>query len=342
MSAGKPYRRGLVVGKFAPLHRGHSYVIRTAETLCDEVVVLSYSKPEIPGCEAEKRERWLAELFPAVRRLVLADTTTSLPDNAADDTTQRRFVGWVCASVLKLTVDAVFTSEDYGDGFARELTGYFREQVAPDTPAVTHVRVDRGRATVPISGTVIRTNVHAHRDWLDPAVYASFVERVCLLGGESTGKSTLAAALARVLGTVHVPEYAREVWDAKGGELDYTDLRAIAVEQVRREEAATRRAVQYVFCDTSALTTRLYSQEMFGGVDPEVDRLSARPYAQVFLCMPDFPFVQDGTRRDAAFRQRQHVWYESELARLGMSYRTLNGSVIERVEQVKAALGGTG
>ncbi|WP_414660497.1 AAA family ATPase [Horticoccus sp. 23ND18S-11] len=342
MSAVKRFRRGLVVGKFAPLHRGHEYVIRRAVAECDEVVVISYSKPEIPGCEPEKRAQWLAELFPATRRLVLADTAIALPDNAADDTTHRRFVGRVCVDELGVTVDAVFTSEAYGDGFARELTAYFRTNGLPHAPAVTHVRVDPDRATVPISGTAIRSDVHAHRGWLDPAVYASFVERVCFLGGESSGKSTLAAALAAELGTTHVPEFARELWDARRGVLVFDDLRTIAIEQVQREDAAARRAVRKVFCDTSALTTRLYSLEMFGRVDPEVERLAARRYDHVFLCAPDFAFVQDGTRRDAAFRQRQHAWYEAELARRGMRYQTLGGSLVDRMEQVKAALGVTG
>src|SRR5204862_1150587 len=113
---------GLVVGKFAPLHRGHEFVLRRAEEMCDETLILSYSKPEFPGCEPERRERWLAEMFPKTRRLVLADSKVDLPRNDAADTVHRRFVGDVCVRILGGSVDAVFTSEDYGDGFAAELT----------------------------------------------------------------------------------------------------------------------------------------------------------------------------------------------------------------------------
>lgn len=337
-SPAKRFRRGLVVGKFAPLHRGHEHVICRAEAECEAVVLLSYSKPELPECGPERRAEWLRRLFPTARVIVLAEPATRLPANEADDLTHRRFVGDVIVQYVGGPVDAVFTSEAYGDGLAEELTRTFRQAFGPGVPPVVHVEVDRTRRSVPVSGTSLRANVHAQRSWLNPRVYASFVARVALLGGESTGKSTLAARLAAEHGTAYVAEYGRELWEAKAGRLARDDLRAIAEEQVAREEKAAERAVQFLFCDTTPLTTRLYAEEMFGVVDPAVERLAGREYAHVFLCAPDFPFVQDGTRRDAAFRQRQHAWYERELARRGMRYDLLTGTVDERCAQVRAVL----
>ena len=69
----KHFHRGLVVGKFSPLHRGHELVIYRALEMCREVVLISYSKPEFPGCEAERREQWLADLFPKAIRLVATE-----------------------------------------------------------------------------------------------------------------------------------------------------------------------------------------------------------------------------------------------------------------------------
>jgi HTH-type transcriptional repressor of NAD biosynthesis genes len=37
---------------------------------------------------------------------------------------------------------------------------------------VAHVCVDRARDAVPISGTALRRDPHAHRGFLDPRVYA--------------------------------------------------------------------------------------------------------------------------------------------------------------------------
>lgn len=312
---------GLVVGKFSPLHRGHQLVIDTALARCQHVVIISYSRPELAGCDAPRRERWLAQLYPQTTRLVLAD---GVPENAAPDETHREFV----AQLLRrhdLRIDAVFTSEDYGPGFARHLN-------------VIHIPVDRTRDLVPISGTQIRADVHSSREYLDPRVYASFVARVVLLGGESSGKSTLAAALATEFQTQHVQEYGRERWEAANGQLTFEDMELIAREQIAREDAVAGKASRFLFCDTSPLTTLFYSHDLFGKASETLELLACRRYDHHFLCAPDFDFIQDGTRRDADFRMRQHRWYSEALARREIEYTVLQGALPDRVARVRAQL----
>ncbi|OON62716.1 hypothetical protein B0920_04540 [Massilia sp. KIM] len=349
-ASSKPFRHGLVVGKFCPLHLGHMHLIRNAIAACGEVLVISYTKPEFPGMGRATREAWLGQLFPEVRALVLDDDALGrlcasrglalrrLPDNDDDADVHREFTFWLCWAVCETTVDAVFTSEDYGHGFASALSTYF-SAVQPGSAPVRHVCVDLSRTTVPISGTRIRGDVHRHRSFLHPEVYASFVQRICLLGGESSGKSTLAQALAQRLGTVCVPEVGRERWEERGGALTYADMRLIAEGQARREDLLAREARQWLVCDGSALSTVFYSLDGFGRVDPAVRRLAQRPYAWTFVCAPDFPFVQDGTRRDAAFRQRQHHWYCSVLRARGLPFVVLEGPVTQRLDAVCKILG---
>ena len=344
----KRFQRGLVVGKFAPLHRGHEHLIHHAFDVCDEVIILSYCKPEFPGCEAERREQWLAKLFPAARVLVATDARLvssradgagfhEVPSNDADEITHRRFCGFLCQHVLGLRVEAVFTSEDYGEGFAAELTRYFRAQDAA-VPEVRHVLVDRERKVVPVSGTLLRADAHAHREWLSPAVYASFVRRICLLGGESSGKSTLAEALAREHDTCHVSEYGRELWELKKGALVFDDMLQIAERQIAAEEEAAGRANRYLFCDTSPLTTLFYSNHLFGRAEPALELLAGRPYDLTVLCEADFPFVQDGTRQSESLRSIQHNWYLRELADRAIPFLLVTGSVADRVRTVGKGL----
>jgi HTH-type transcriptional regulator, transcriptional repressor of NAD biosynthesis genes len=346
----KPFQRGLVVGKFSPLHRGHELVIRHAFELCREVVLISYSNPELPGCEAARRQRWLAQLFPQAHRLVVKDDwlrqrfpdrngSVTVPPNDAEDLVHRRFVGFLCAQGLGLTVDTVFTSEDYGDGFARELTNYFREHNS-SAPEVRHIQVDLRRTEVPVSGSQIRADVEANRHWLSPVVYASFVRRVCILGGESCGKSTLAEALAIHFGTVHVSEYGRELWEAKNGSLTYEDMLHIAQTQVAAEEQACLGAKRFLFCDTSPLTTLFYSQHLFQSAEAKLEQLAQRRYDLVVLCAADFAFVQDGTRQDANFRGRQNAWYINELDRRRVPFLQVTGGLSERIAQVRERLKG--
>jgi NadR type nicotinamide-nucleotide adenylyltransferase len=267
--------------------------------------------------------------------LVLNDP--AMPPNDADDMTQRRFVARVCRETLHTTVDAVFTSEAYGDGFARELTERFRE-LSPAHPVIQHVSVDPQRVAHAVSGTAIRLDVHTYRQELSPLVYADFVERICVLGGESSGKSTLAAALAKHFNTLHVAEFGRELWEEKDGRLVAEDMLRIAQVQVEREDEAAGHSNRFLFCDTSPLTTLFYSQFLFDKAEPELKQLASRAYRLNILCAPDFPFVQDGTRRDDSFRGKQHDWYCAELTRLGMTWIEVRGPVQDRVDQVNLAL----
>jgi len=344
----KRFKRGLVVGKFSPLHRGHELIVNRAIEDCHEVILLCYSKPEFPGCDAGLRQRWLSALFPSTRSLVVTDELLKglvksgegpreVPHNDADELTHRRFCGFLCQHVLGVTADAVFTSEDYGDGFAGELTRYFRE-FKPSLRAVKHVLVDKNRTKLPICGTLLRQDIHAHRDWLAPIVYASFVERVCLLGGESSGKSTLAELLAREFSTVHVAEYGRELWEAKSGALMFEDMQHIAEVQIHREEEAVVQANRFAFCDTSPLTTLFYSRHIFGKAEPALERLTERPYDFTVLCAPDFAFVQDGTRQPEGFRMRQHEWHLDELSHRRIPFLAVTGPIQSRIRQIRELL----
>jgi len=339
----KRFRRGLVVGKFAPLHLGHESVIRCGLEECDELVIISYSQPEFSGCEPHKRQEWLTSLFPSARIVVVtndwlrqvtskSNAFTEVPANSAEDYLHRRFCAFLCEEVLGVTIDAVFSSEEYGNGFAAELSRSFAIE---DSIRVQHCLVDLERQHFPISGTVLRADIHAGRRWLSPEVYRSFVRRICFLGGESSGKTTLVRILAGEFETQFVPEYGRELWEAKKGQLDFEDLVAIARRQVELEDRAAGISNRFLFCDTSPLTTRFYSKYLFGRVDPELERLSIRSYDAVMLCAPDFPFVQDGTRQPESFRTLQHEWYVRELTTLQIPFYLLEGDITARVATVK-------
>ena len=164
------------------------------------------------------------------------------------------------------------------------------------------------------------------------------IVRVVLLGGESSGKSTLAAALATHFGTLWVHEYGRELWERQKGIMSEADLLTIGYEQIRREEEALSSAHRYLFCDTSPLTTAGYSLWLFGHVDPRLWQLAARPYDAAILCKPDFPFVQDGLRRDEAFRAEQHAWYLEQIATLPYPVLEVAGSLAQRVASASSWL----
>ncbi len=344
----KRFRSGLVVGKFSPLHRGHEYLLNTALEQCERVFCLSYASPELPGCPAATRRVWLEELFPAVTRLVVDEAELArlterhpelppLPHDDASELSHRVFCAELCLRVFGVAVDAVFTSELYGDGFAAELTTQFRA-AGHASAHVAHVLVDLKRETIPISASAIRANRELALDFLSPAVRGSFVPRVCLLGGESSGKTTLTRALAENLETSHCEEYGRELWLERGGELRYDDFLLIARTQVELEERAARIARNIVVCDTSPLTTLFYCLDQFGRAEAQLHALAERTYDFILLCAPDLPFIQDGTRRDPAFRERQHEFYLAELTRRKARFLLVEGALEARLAQARHAL----
>lgn len=346
----KRYRRGLVVGKFCPLHRGHMFLIERAIGDCDEVLVISYTKPGFAHCDTTARDAWLGALYPQVARLVLDDAVldraflrgrighaATLPANDAPARVHREFCAWLCWTLGGGPVDAVFTSEDYGDGFAAVLAEAFSARLG-GAHRVDHVCVDRARATVPVSGTQVRGDPAAWRAFLHPFVFADFVDRVCILGGESSGKTTMAVALADALGTVWAPEYGRELWVKRGGVLTYADMLHIGEVQRAREEAMAAEARTWLICDTSPLVTMCYSEALFGAVDAALARLADCEYAATFVCAPSIPFVQDGTRQDDAFRWRQHAWYLAQLERRGIAFTVLEGDHATRLRTALAEL----
>ena len=356
---------GLVVGKFWPPHRGHQLLLETAAAQVTELLVLVYAHPDDPAHPAPARAAWLRELYrgddvalgprvgPTPLRLIaLTAEADALPPDAADDLTHREFVRqWLARHGYRPGV--VFSSEAYGPGLAAHL-------------GAAHIMVDEARRQVPVSGTELKLEFGRRKEelpsdnsslllpnsklpYLHPFVAAQYgavpptsVPRLVLLGAESSGKTTLCQALAEALATAWVPEYGRILHEQKNGALAYEDLLYIGRRQLELEDAALPQARGWLVCDTNAATTALYSYYYFHRCEPALQalaRVCAARYARTFVCLPTVPFAQDGWRGPEALRQFQHGAILMQLDLLGIPYTLLDGSVAERVAQVRAELG---
>ena len=174
------------------------------------------------------------------------------------------------------------------------------------------------------------------------------VQRIALLGGESSGKTTLAIALAEALHTRWVPEYGRQRWEELRETLSVTELVRVAQRQIEWEDEALlalasapsdkHPATRWLVCDTTPLTTLQYCLHDHGRAPAELHEMARRPYALTVLCLPDFGFVQDGARRDDDYRDAQHAWTEQWLAQHGVVPLAVTGPVAGRVQRVLQAL----
>ena len=317
--------RGLVCGKFMPLHRGHQSLIERAFGEVDELTVAVYdSAPagSYPRMPVELRTRWLRDLYPGLAAVVPLD------DPLRDDpllAVQPRSAPVYAAQLGPLgPFDRVYSSETRYEDFARKLGA---ELVVVDA--------------VPISGTQIREDVYRHRAWLDPRVYASLVEKVVFVGTESTGKTTLAQTLAERLETLWAREYGRELWIERDGALSFADYLLIARTQHEREEALRPDARRVLFCDTNAWTTLHWSLRGYGCADARLWELADATMADYrwFLCADDFSWIQDGWRdMPGGEAHRFQLRLQSDLDARGVSYAVLAGPLEQRVERVLRTL----
>lgn len=164
-----------------------------------------------------------------------------------------------------------------------------------------------------------------------------------LTGTESTGKTTLAAALAaHWQEPVWVPEWARErVAQLQAQGIAYTaqDVEAIACKQLELEDEYSEKARQYLVCDTDLITCKIWLDYQYGYC-PEwiVQAIHSRPYRLHVLCGLDVPWEWDPLREHPHQRQELYERYRRELLFFQKPFVEVNGSVGERIAAVVSFL----
>ncbi|WEF33695.1 ATP-binding protein [Pseudoduganella chitinolytica] len=165
--------------------------------------------------------------------------------------------------------------------------------------------------------------------------------RVAIVGSASSGKTTLAQALAARYGSVWVPEYLREFVETRERVPAEEDQLPIAQTQLAREDLAATRAGRFLFCDTTPLMTLVYSLHYFGRVDTGLAALAAsRRYDVTLLCAPDIPWVPEGLVREPEDQSAAvNAILAEELAARAIPFVRIHGPLEERLRQVEQVLG---
>jgi NadR type nicotinamide-nucleotide adenylyltransferase len=320
------FANGLVIGKFYPLHVGHSHLIRAALRRCSRVTV------EVLGASVESidlatRVDWVRQEHPTARVVSAMDDAEV---DYASETAWRQHMA-IIESLLDAPVDAVFSSDAYGEELARRL-------------GATWVQVDPGRVINPVSATAIRADVPGHWRELPAAVRASLAPRVVVTGAESTGTTTLSEALAHAYGTGWVPEYGREYTESRDGGLDTPwrpdEFDIIVERQIELEDAALRRIPRpLLICDTDIVATAVWHERYVGAPAPAIVRRAAGHLPALFILTGDeIPFVQDGFRDGEHVRHAMQQRFREVLGGYAVPWVEVTGSVEERVEQARAAI----
>jgi HTH-type transcriptional regulator, transcriptional repressor of NAD biosynthesis genes len=314
--------RGIVIGKFLPVHKGHLGLISFAARQCDELIVSMSDAPDDP-IKASLRLDWLKHLtalLPNVRVCSLKDDFDR-NDLAWDERTK------IWAQVINKAygkIDKVFSSEEYGQWFAKNL-------------GAVNVEFDRARIMFPVSASLIRKSPFQYWDFIPKEVRPYFVKRVCFYGPESTGKSTAAVRMAEYYKTISVPEVAREMIISNKFSVD--DIIRIGYAQTERILEYTKTANKILFCDTDLIITQIYSQHYLGVVPEILYELEKQvTYDQYFFFDIDVPWIDDGLRDLKNERESMREIFLDELKKRKIQPVMVRGSFEERDQIIRKAI----
>ncbi len=297
-----------------PPHSGHLHLITEAQKQVEELTILvcTIQKEPIPG---HLRFRWMKSLFPQARVVHVTDEVPSYPHESADF--------WkIWKALLKRELDpsteVVFAGEAYGGDIAFHLGIQFE-------------MIDRKNGSFTISGSELRQKPFEFWQFLPKVVRPYFVKKVVLTGPESTGKTMLAQILAEHYQTAWIPEYGRDYFVQKKGELTYEDMSVIASGQLIAEDAKLPDANRLLFCDTDLIVTQIWSEIYFGTCPNDViEKNDQRQYDLFLLLDVDIPWEDDGTREFPHLRNWHFNRLKEELQKRELPFVVISGSYEER------------
>ena len=163
--------------------------------------------------------------------------------------------------------------------------------------------------------------------------------RIMITGPESTGKSSLAQALAAHYQTEWVPEVARTYLARIDRPYRESDLLLIAKEQLAAEEKLAARANQLLFCDTGMLVLKIWSEHAYGRCHPWIlQKWQEHTYSQYLLPHIDLPWQPDPQREHPHLREYFFRLYREQLAVRNLPFHIISGAGNERLQQAIQAV----
>jgi NadR type nicotinamide-nucleotide adenylyltransferase len=153
------------------------------------------------------------------------------------------------------------------------------------------------------------------------------IKKIAIVGPESTGKSTLTRLLAKHYHTLWVAEFARYYCAALTAPCTMQDEINMFHGQVALEESVLAMADEdLIFCDTTFLTVKIWSDEMLGETPQIVlDALPERTYDLYLLLDIDLPWQEDPLRDFPHMREHFMAVWHNELKAIGANYVVIGG-----------------
>lgn len=162
--------------------------------------------------------------------------------------------------------------------------------------------------------------------------------KIVTFGPESTGKTSLAKALAAYYDTQWVPEFAREYlqkkYDDAGEICAPEDLLPIVKGQLTSENELVKKANKVLFCDTNPLETYVYGEAYYSNFENRrlkeiVDKTHYDLYLLTYI---DVPWEADDLRDKPEEREEMFDLFEKALQEHNLPYVLVKGSHEQRLK----------
>jgi HTH-type transcriptional repressor of NAD biosynthesis genes len=313
----KEFKNGLCLMKAYPPHLGHIFLIDTAHSQCETVHVMVCSlKNEL--IDGKLRYGWLRDYYKNNPNINVIHCEDENPQHPSECTSVDEFYNsYWCPSVYQHIdkLDAVFTSEDYGDEFASYLN-------------VKHVLVDKERKHYPVSGTAVRHNPFNVWNFIPKDVKKYFMKKIAVMGPESVGKSTMVKLLSEHYNVPYIDEFGRSYVELTGtDDLRAFDFESIAHHHNRRINNLISLTPKVVLVDTEAITTKVFGKMYVDGLKSDfIDGVIKNQIFDLYLVFNcDVPWIDDGTRDFPEGRNEHLSAIIAEIEALGRNYVVIDG-----------------
>ena len=162
------------------------------------------------------------------------------------------------------------------------------------------------------------------------------INKIVIIGPESTGKSSMCEMLAKHYHTIWVKEYAREYLLKNGTNYKYENLFEIAQGQRELEKQALEKLTSnqnIFFVDTDMYVIKVWSEFVFNKCDNRILNQIVKSDADLYLLLnTDLPWVKDELREypDNKTREKLFHFYKEEMTEQKKPWHIISGQGNER------------
>lgn len=151
---------GFTIGKFAPLHKGHQFLVETALKEMDEVYVVIYDT-DIINISVKQRAQWIKKLYPKVKIIYAYNSPKKY---GLDKESVKIQMDYLSNLIKGIPVTHFYSSELYGEKVANYLN-------------IENRLVDLERKNIPISATLIRNDYIKESKYIENFIYSDIIKK---------------------------------------------------------------------------------------------------------------------------------------------------------------------